>query len=100
MPVMLHISDCGYQRYANDWLGAEDELLPFETDVFSIMFTHDRPITDTIWSAICHGMLSRLPGVKMATIECGSSWLRIVRNACSTPTAGCRSSSSSTRSRC
>ena len=80
VPVMLHISDCGYQKYANDWLGPRsNELLPFEMDVFSIMLTHDRPITDTIWSAICHGMLSRHPGVKIATIECGSSWLPIVQ---------------------
>jgi predicted TIM-barrel fold metal-dependent hydrolase len=80
VPVMLHISDCGYQRYANEWLGrTDDELLPFEPDVFSIMVTHDRPITDTIWSAIGHGMLSRFPGVKLATIECGSSWLGLLQ---------------------
>jgi predicted TIM-barrel fold metal-dependent hydrolase len=80
VPVMLHISDCGYQRYANEWLGrTDDELLPFEPDAFSIMVTHDRPITDTIWSAIGHGMLSRFPGVKLATIECGSSWLGLLQ---------------------
>jgi predicted TIM-barrel fold metal-dependent hydrolase len=76
IPVMLHTSDSGYQRYANDWLGRGDqEFLAFEPDIFSLMATHHRAIMDTIFSAVGHGMLSRFPGVRIATIECGSTWI-------------------------
>ena len=76
IPVMHHTSDSGYQRYANDWLGRGDtEFFPFQPDVFSLMATHHRPIMDTIFSAVGHGMLSRFPGVRIATIEAGSTWI-------------------------
>ena len=76
IPVMFHTSDSGYQRYANDWLGRSDtEFFPFQPDVFSLMATHHRPIMDTIFSAVGHGMLSRFPGVRIATIEAGSTWI-------------------------
>jgi predicted TIM-barrel fold metal-dependent hydrolase len=47
--VTLHASDSGYQRYLNDWEG-------------------------TRTSAICHGMLSRFPTVKLASVENGGNW--------------------------
>ena len=76
IPVMFHSSDSGYQPYANDWLGrGNDEFLPFEMDVFSIMSKNFRPIMDTLFAAVGHGMLTRFPKVKIATIECGSTWM-------------------------
>jgi predicted TIM-barrel fold metal-dependent hydrolase len=79
IPVMLHASDSGYQRHANDWLGISGEMHPFKPDVFSIMSPKDRPIMDTVWSAIGHGMLSRFPGVRLASIENGSTWITMVK---------------------
>jgi hypothetical protein len=35
---------------------------------------------DTVWSAIGHGMLSRFPGVRLASIENGSKWLTTVKD--------------------
>ena len=71
-----HSSDSGYQADANRWLGRGGrEFLPFEPDAFSLLCTQDRPIMDTLSSAIAHGMLSRFPGIKLAVIECGSKWL-------------------------
>ena len=76
IPVMHHTSDSGYQQYANKWLGrGNQEFLAFQPDIFSLMSTHHRAIMDTIFSAVGHGMLSRFPGVKIATIECGSVWI-------------------------
>jgi predicted TIM-barrel fold metal-dependent hydrolase len=80
IPVMVHASDSGYQRYANDWLGIDGEMHPFKPDVFSIMSPKDRPIMDTVWSAIGHGMLSRFPGVRLASIENGSKWITTVKD--------------------
>jgi len=71
-----HSSDSGYQADANRWLGRGNrEFLPFEPDAFSLLCTQDRPIMDTLSSAVAHGMLSRFPGIKLATVECGSRWL-------------------------
>ena len=30
---------------------------------------------DTLFSAVGHGMLSRFPEIRIATIECGSTWI-------------------------
>jgi predicted TIM-barrel fold metal-dependent hydrolase len=72
--VALHGSDSGYQRYANDWNGQTGEFLAFKPTPFSAASTEGRAISDTIYSAICHGMLSRFPGVKLASIENGGGW--------------------------
>jgi predicted TIM-barrel fold metal-dependent hydrolase len=80
IPVMMHASDSGYQRYVNDWLGINGEMHPFKPDVFSIMAGKDRPIIDTVWSAIGHGMLSRFPGVRIGSIENGSKWITTVKD--------------------
>jgi len=79
IPVMLHASASGYQRYANDWLGMSREMHPFKPDVFSIMATKERAIIDSVFSAIGHGMLSRFPGVRLGSIENGSKWITTVK---------------------
>jgi predicted TIM-barrel fold metal-dependent hydrolase len=79
IPVMLHSSDSGYQRHSNEWLGVRHEYLPFKPDVFSLMSTKSRPILDALYSAVGHGMLSRFPGVRLASIENGSAWIGILR---------------------
>ena len=81
IPVMLHASDSGYTRFANEWSGADKEMRPFEQDVFSAVSQSYRPIMDTLFSAICHGMLSRFPGVKLCSIENGGVWMgRVVED--------------------
>jgi predicted TIM-barrel fold metal-dependent hydrolase len=78
IPVMIHSSDSGYTQYANDWSGRDQEMRPFEPDVFRDLSESQRPIQDTIFSAVGHGMLSRFPGVRIASIECGSAWINRV----------------------
>jgi predicted TIM-barrel fold metal-dependent hydrolase len=75
IPVMIHSSDSGYTKYSNDWSGRDQEMRPFEPDVFRDLSESQRPIQDTIFSAVGHGMLSRFPGVRIASIECGSAWV-------------------------
>jgi predicted TIM-barrel fold metal-dependent hydrolase len=72
--VTLHASDSGYQRYINDWAGSNRELLVFKPNPFYDAVTPGRAINDTITSAICHGMLSRFPTVKLASVENGGNW--------------------------
>jgi len=72
--VALHASDSGYQRHVNEWEGSRREMLAFKPSAFSHVITEGRAISDSVCSAVCHGMLSRFPEVKLASIENGGSW--------------------------
>ncbi len=63
IPVGMHASDSGYQRYMNEWEGVTDEMTPFKGGSgFQAIVSHmSRPITDTVASLIGHGLCSRFP---------------------------------------
>jgi predicted TIM-barrel fold metal-dependent hydrolase len=73
--VALHSSDSGYQRYVNDWEGREIEYSAFKPSPFAAAAMGARPISDAIYSAICHGMLTRFPKVRLLSVENGGSWV-------------------------
>lgn len=73
--VGMHSSDSGYERYTNDWMGNDSEMLPFQPQAFR-MLSQWRPIEDSVAALICHGALSRFPELKVAVIENGSSWVQ------------------------
>lgn len=75
IPVMMHASDSGYDRYASDWEGNRDEFLPFKPNAFRQLVQDSRPIFDTLAALISHGMFHRNPGVRVAPIENGTSWV-------------------------
>ncbi|WP_436791816.1 amidohydrolase family protein [Yinghuangia sp. YIM S10712] len=72
--VGLHSSDSGYSRYANDWEGHGNEMLPFKPSAFR-QVNEWRPIQDAVASFVCHGALTRFPGLKVAVVENGASWV-------------------------
>jgi predicted TIM-barrel fold metal-dependent hydrolase len=72
--VGYHSGDAGYDRYANDW-GASSEMLAFMADPFKRVIHDHRPIFDTVAALVCHGLFTRFPKLKVATIESGSSWV-------------------------
>jgi predicted TIM-barrel fold metal-dependent hydrolase len=72
--VAMHSSDSGYERYTNDWMGNDSEMLPFQPQAFR-MLSQWRPIEDAVGALICHGALSRFPQLKVAVIENGSAWV-------------------------
>lgn len=72
--VALHSSDSGYNRYVSDWMGVDQEMLPFQPSTFKMVFEW-RPIQDTVAALVCHGALSRFPELKIAVIENGSVWV-------------------------
>jgi predicted TIM-barrel fold metal-dependent hydrolase len=72
--VAMHASDSGYERYTNDWMGANTEMLPFQPQAFRMLWGW-RPIEDSVAALICHGALSRFPTLKFSVIENGSSWV-------------------------
>jgi predicted TIM-barrel fold metal-dependent hydrolase len=72
--VAMHSSDSGYEAYANDWLGSEEEMLPFQPQAFRMLQAW-RPIEDSVSAMVVHGALSRFPQLKVAVIENGSRWV-------------------------
>ena len=72
--VAMHSSDSGYERYTNDWLGSDSEMLPFQPQAFR-MLSAWRPVEDAVSALVCHGALSRFPTLKVAVVENGSSWV-------------------------
>jgi predicted TIM-barrel fold metal-dependent hydrolase len=79
--VALHASDSGYQRYLNTWEGTGGEYVAFRPKTFAAVADDGRAIQDALASAICHGMLTRFPGVRLLSVENGGSWVgHLVRN--------------------
>ncbi|HEX9033425.1 MAG TPA: amidohydrolase family protein [Streptosporangiaceae bacterium] len=72
--VAMHSSDSGYARYAQEWEGNHNEMLPFVANAFR-MLAEWRPVTDAVASWVCHGALFRHPELKVSVIENGSAWL-------------------------
>jgi len=72
--VAMHSSDSGYDRYSNEWMGGNSEMLPFQPQAFR-MLGQWRPVEDAVSALICHGALSRFPELKVSVIENGSSWV-------------------------
>jgi predicted TIM-barrel fold metal-dependent hydrolase len=71
--VSFHSGDAGYRRFAEAW-GGELEFKAFDYDPLAVCMSAS-PIADTLASILCHGVLSRHPNVRLATIECGSDWV-------------------------
>jgi predicted TIM-barrel fold metal-dependent hydrolase len=73
--VALHASDSGYQSYLNTWEGSEgEEYVAFKPKTFAAVADGGRSIQDALASAVCHGMLTRFPDVKLLSVENGGSW--------------------------
>lgn len=74
----MHASDSGYTRHVNEWEGIRDEFTPFAggSNFGVLSGAHGRVITDTVASAIGHGLCTRFPDLKIAPVENGSGWVR------------------------
>ncbi|HEX3459611.1 MAG TPA: amidohydrolase family protein [Acidimicrobiales bacterium] len=78
IPVGMHASDSGYQRYMNEWEGISREMTPFKggSGFMAIVGHMGRPIVDTMASLVGHGLCSRFPDLRFAPVENGSNWVR------------------------
>ena len=76
--VGMHASDDGSTAYMNVWEGnATGEYLPFhERTAFEETFRRQhRGISDAMMSAVCHGLFTRFPTLRVLPIENGSHWV-------------------------
>lgn len=71
--VAFHSGDAGYGRYIDDWEPTGD----FKAFQFSPMrgITSDRAPFDMFAVLICHGVFTRHPTLRVASIEAGSEWV-------------------------
>jgi predicted TIM-barrel fold metal-dependent hydrolase len=72
--VAMHASDSGYSRYQSDWTGPQ-EMLPFRLDPFRLITMKKRPIEDSMTAFVCHGVFSRFPDLRVASVENGGDWI-------------------------
>jgi predicted TIM-barrel fold metal-dependent hydrolase len=72
--VSMHASDSGYARHQGEWTGPE-EMLPFRLDPFRLLTVKERPIFDTMAAFTCHGVFTRFPDLRVASVENGGDWI-------------------------
>jgi predicted TIM-barrel fold metal-dependent hydrolase len=78
IPVAFHLGDSGYQRrFATAW-GGRGEFGFGNSDPLAQVLVSDRPIQDTVASLIVHGVFDRHPGLRIASIENGSDWMKVL----------------------
>ena len=75
-----HSGDSGYGRYADEW-GSGGDFQAFRNDPFRTVTGGHRPIYDTIAALVCHGVFTRHPNLRVATIESGSDWVPLLLRA-------------------
>jgi predicted TIM-barrel fold metal-dependent hydrolase len=75
--VGMHSSDDGATNYLNKWEGSRGEYQPFRSQsAFEDAFRYQhRGILDAMLSAVCHGLFTRFPSLRVLPIENGSMWV-------------------------
>ncbi|MDB5423256.1 MAG: amidohydrolase [Phenylobacterium sp.] len=74
--VCLHASDSGYDKIARWWTGGRDEWQAFSQDAFQLTLDGlGRPVADSISAMICHGLFTRHPDLRIASVENGAGWV-------------------------
>ena len=76
LPVAFHLGDSGYNAMLGAPWGGAEEFAPFrEPDLLGQVIIGDRAIHDAMASLIVHGVFTRHPGLRVASIENGSDWI-------------------------
>ncbi|MFK7898208.1 MAG: amidohydrolase family protein [Myxococcota bacterium] len=74
--VAYHSGDAGYNKYSEQW-GSSDEFQAFDFQAKRLCMSAN-PILDLCATLVCDGLFDRHPGLRIATIETGSSWVPIL----------------------
>jgi predicted TIM-barrel fold metal-dependent hydrolase len=81
--VGMHSSDDGMTAYINRWRGNRGEFLPFGGfSTFEELIRHERRgIFDAMASAVCEGLFTRFPTLRVMPVENGTDWVRPLLHA-------------------
>ena len=74
IPVSMHASESGYAEFVNVWEPGDGDLHSRST-AFRMLVIGKRAIEDAMGALVCHGALSRNPGLRILSIENGASWV-------------------------
>ncbi len=69
----IHSGDAGYNKFGDEY-GVGGDFKAFEFDPLRIALSA-APIADKLAAMICHGVFTRHPELRVATVECGSNWV-------------------------
>ena len=72
--VAFHAGDAGYGKYISDWEPDNGEFEAFRSSPMRVM-TSDRAPFDMFAVMVSHGVLSRHPKLRLASIEAGADWV-------------------------
>lgn len=81
VPMVFHAGLSGISQYGKLWRTTEPGqsggggFEGFKHASFPLVAFSDRGISDTFASIICHGLLSRFPKLRIASIENGAMWV-------------------------
>jgi predicted TIM-barrel fold metal-dependent hydrolase len=76
VPVAFHLGDSGYHATLSAAWGGADRFEPFRRpDPLAQVIISDRAIHDTVASLVVHGVFTRHPQLRVASIENGSYWV-------------------------
>jgi predicted TIM-barrel fold metal-dependent hydrolase len=78
VPVAFHLGDSGYEAaFASAWSGRKTFGFG-QSDPLGHVITEGRAIHDTMAALIIHGVFTRHPTLKVASIENGSDWVALL----------------------
>jgi len=81
VPMVLHAGLSGVSHYGKLWRTSEPGqgggggFEGFKHASFPLVAFADRGISDTLASMVCHGLLTRFPDLRIASVENGAMWL-------------------------
>ena len=81
VPMVLHAGLSGVAHYGSFWrttdpgAGSSGGFEGFKHASFPLVAFADRGISDTLASMVCHGLLTRFPALRIASIENGAMWV-------------------------
>lgn len=79
VPVAFHLGDSGYEGVLASAWGAHGTFEGYgKLDLLTKITVSDRAIHDTVASLIVDGAFARNPGLKVASIENGSDWVKLL----------------------
>jgi predicted TIM-barrel fold metal-dependent hydrolase len=77
VPVVFHVSNSGYNHfYGSLWSEAAGTPSHQQTPLQWAFCNTERPVVDTLTALALHNLFGRHPGIKIVSIENGSSWLK------------------------
>lgn len=78
VPVAFHLGDSGYNGLVASAWGGSATFGFGASDPLGAVLVSDRAIHDTVASLIMHGVFSRHPTLRVASIENGSDWMHLL----------------------